>query len=200
MSVYTDRKNFFRMLSVLNKQVRHNHADENNEGIKRKSFIQIDNPEELTAAVLNQAHIPMVVHADFEGKPVDKNGSIRIRNINELLFLDKPQTLATDVTVTAANDRAYNRSFSVMMEFISWMYETYEETGQCGPFKDIDVSLFSWRKQDYILDGYVGWILNFPDEVSAKEITEFDDSKWYGTLSTEELENLLTEDGETILS
>lgn len=200
MSVYTDRKNFFKLLSQKHYMVKHDAIEPDSGGMKRKSFIAIDNPEELAAAVINQGHFPMVVHTGFEGKPVDKNGSIRIRNINELLFLDKPQTTELDITVTSANDAAFNRSFAVMMDFISYMYETYEEYGACGPFKDIDLSLFNWRVQEYIEDGIVGWVLSFIDEVSANDILSFNPAKWIEGLLTEDGNPILTEDGNDVLT
>jgi hypothetical protein len=178
MSVYTNRKNFFKERSEQHYLVKHNHVIPDSGGMKRKSFIVIDNPEELAAATINQGHFPMVVHNGFEGKPLDKNGSLRIRNVNELIFLDKPLTSADNVTKSSANDAAYNRSFEVMMDFIAWMYEQYEETGSCGPFKELDINQFNWRIQDYISDGFVGWVLTFSDEVKATDIIVFDEDKW----------------------
>jgi hypothetical protein len=198
MSVYTDRKEFFKMLSTIHYQVKYNQVIPDSEGMKRKSFMVIDNAEELPAAMMNQIHFPCVAHVDFSGKPVDKNGSIRVKNNNELLFLDKPLTTALNVTTTSANDAAFDRSFAVMMDFISWMYEKYEETGNCGPFKNIDLNLFNWRKQDYIQDGCVGWILTFSDEVSAADIIVYDAGKWNEGLITEEGDNIQTEDEENI--
>lgn len=200
MSVYTERKNFFKLLSQKHYLVKHDAVIPDSDGLKRKSFIAIDNPEELAAATINQGHFPMVVHSGFEGKPVDKNGSIRIRNTNELIFLDKPQATPLDVTTTSANDAAFNRSFEVMMDFISYMYETYEEYGACGPFKMIDVSLFNWRVQEYIEDGMVGWVLSFIDEVNASDILNFDSSKWIEGLLTEDGNPILTEDGNDLLT
>lgn len=177
MSIYTDRKDFFKEMAMSHYLVQHDAAIPDTT-INRKSFIVIDNPDELPAAVINQMHFPAVVHFDFSGKPVDKNGSIRIRNNNELLFLDKP--LKTDVIITEdkARDAAFNRSFSVMMDFIAFMNNEFEDHGSCGPFKDFDLNLCAWQKQDDLLDGLVGWKLLFSDEVNATSILEFDENKW----------------------
>lgn len=198
MSVYTDRKNFFKQRSEQHYLVKHNHVIPDSDGLKRKSFMAIDNDEELPAATINQGHFPMVVHVGFEGRPVSKDGSIRIRNVNELMFLDKPLTTAENVTTTSANDAAYNRSFSVMMDFLSWMYEEYEETGGCGPFKEFDIALCNWRMLDYVQDGFVGWSLVFSDDVKATDILVFDESKWLEPLTTEDGQNITTEEGNNI--
>jgi hypothetical protein len=192
MSLYTERKNFFKMLASRHYLVKHGVTIA--PGIRRKSFMDVSNDEELAASVMNDIHTPVVVHVDFNGKPVDKNGSIRVKNNNTLLFLDK----AEDSTVTSSNDAAYARAFGVMMDFISFMYEEFEENGSCGPFKDIDLNLFSWTMEDKISDGLVGWRLSFSDEVNASAITNFDSNKWLNVIVTEEGTQIMTEGGESI--
>lgn len=196
MSLYTDRKNFFKQLSANHYLVRYGQMDD---GIVRKSFINIDNEEELAAAVINQAHFPMVVHVDFQGRPVDKSGSVRVQIINELMFLDKPIQDADMPTVDLANNAARNRSFDVMIDFISWMNEEYEENGSCGPFKDINLNTFKWRMQDYISDGLLGWVLEFTDEVSAAQLLAFDENKWDEVILNENGEAILAEDNNEII-
>jgi hypothetical protein len=196
MSLYSERKNLFLQLSAKHYLVMHGLLMDG--GIRRKSFLQIANEEEISAAVMNHIHMPAVVHVDFNGKPVDKNGSVRVRNNNVLMFLDKPVMSADNVSTTAANDAAYNRAFGVMMDFISFIWNEFEENGSCGPFKDIDLNLFSWTMEESVSDGLVGWRLSFADEVKATDITDFDEGKWLNVIVTEDGTEIITENGNNI--
>jgi len=178
MSLFTDRKDFFKLLATIHYEVRHDELIAGGNGMKRKSFIHIDNPEEITAAVMNQLHVPCVAHINFEGKPINRKDSIRVRIANELLFLDKVATTTLLPTKEKAYAAALERSFNVMMDFISYMHNEYEEKERCGPFEDIDLNLFSWRMQDDYSDGFVGWTLTWADEVKATDLLGFDENKW----------------------
>lgn len=173
MSYYKLRSDFFEMLSGINKKVAHGRADVATGDIRR-SFFRLNNSEEALEAVVDRMHLPCVIHADYNVRPLLKDDDERVQITNELIFLAKPQTTAaTDIEL------AYELAENTLQEFIQWMLNSYEEDGSCGPFKMIDLSMFSWNPVGPVMQGLYGFSLAMREEQRATELTNFNANNWY---------------------
>ncbi|MBV9989385.1 MAG: hypothetical protein JO301_17025 [Chitinophagaceae bacterium] len=169
------RRDFFEDLASQNKLVAHGQPVAEGSDELRVSFISVEDPEGLPAAVETGIHFPCVVILDLKGKLNDKGGSIRRQWNNVLWFLHKDNTGATE---NQKKQTAYDTAETVMNQFISKMQNLLEEDGSCGPFKDLHLESFFFEMTGRVSDGLYGWRLSFSDENAARDITIFDSSKW----------------------
>lgn len=177
--IYTNAKNYYKAVAQEHYLVRHERANSEEDATLRNSFIDNDNDEGLTASVINKAHFPMVVHAGFGGKPVDKNGSVRVKVTSVLWFVSQKN----GETESAAKHNGMQESFNVMMDFLSRMYNDFEDNGSCGPFKDFDLGQCYWTELEDISDNLCGWQLTVAHEVQATALLEYDEEKWLTPLN-----------------
>ena len=172
MSYYIARSDFFKMLCETNKKVAHGTIDTNT-GDVRNSFFRLNNNEEAIAQALNGMHLPAVIHSEYSVRPVLKGEDERVQITNELVFLCKP----TDTTADAIQ-QAYNMAETVLEEFVQWMLNAYEEDGSCGPFKMIDLSMFSWDPIGPFMNDFYGFALTIREEQRATALTNFNPNNW----------------------
>jgi len=179
MGIFRTRIDYFENLCYLNKQVKHNRqdVDTDNNIITRRSFISIDDPDQLDSAVSNLMSLPAVVQLSFSGKLVDKNGSVRRVLSHSLYFLCKVQN--ADVSISPdERANAYDTAESIMNDFIARMYSDYEENGMCGPFMNIDFDAFNFSLAGPVADNFFGWKLSFIEEASGRDLLTSDPTKW----------------------
>jgi hypothetical protein len=172
MGIFKDRSDYFKGLANMNKLVAH---DREINGEVRKSFHRINDEEELTAACINWAHFPCIVHTGFSGRYTPQANAVPKRKLsNGLWILDKA------VSPMDLNSRAdaIDRSFQVMEEVISKMINEYNTTGRCSNFDDIDLGRFSFNLIGPINATLFGLELNWEDDVFADSVTIFDATKW----------------------
>ncbi len=166
--ILTDKAAYLKSLAEKNKAIAHNDAT-------HQAFITIEEEEALGAAISKGLHFPCLVMVDATGRLSDKGGRIRTVWQNSVYFLARVNTHATELQNKQA---AYEAAETIMREFISFFYNEIEEEGSCGPFADIDLNTFRWRKTGKVSDNAYGFALTFSDEYKATDITNFDESKW----------------------
>lgn len=171
MGQFSDRQDFFKTLCIQHKIVHHDYNG-------RRSFITINDEEELGSAVTNKLDLPCVVQLAYSGSLVDKGGSIRRVIYNSLWFLDKGSMSENEPFATVVNKLAYDRAELVMNDFIAYMLAEFETNFNCGVFLELDLERFSWTMAGPILDNLYGWKLTWSDEVDASDITNFDITSW----------------------
>jgi hypothetical protein len=177
--IYTTAKTYYKTVAQEHYLVRHERANSEEDATLRNSFVDNDNDEGLSANVINNGHFPMVVHAGFSGKPIDKNGSIRVKVNSVLWFLSHK----TGSTALEAKHSAMEESFGVMMDYLSRMNNDFEENGSCGPFKDFDLNLCNWRELPDLSDGLCGWELMITHEVAASALLDYNEENWLTPLN-----------------
>ena len=174
MSSYTDKISYFDQLSQKNKAVAHKQPIAVGSTDLRKSFISVEEEEGLAAAMETGIYFPCVVIVKLSGTIIDKDYSFRKKWSNNFYFLDKQQ--ADDEETK--KKLAYDATEKVMNQFISKMWNDYEEDGNCGPFNYLELNGINFSQTGRISDGLYGWRLSFPDEQNATDITNYDATKW----------------------
>jgi hypothetical protein len=171
MGIFKDRSDFFKTRAIKSKKIAHTVEVD---GEVRNTFLRLNDEEELQSAFVNYAHSPCMVHFGFDGRYSSNIGAVAKRRLsNDVLILSKG--LATDMD---SIENAYDESFEILEELLSWMNNEYEINGSCGPFSSFDLSRCSFVRYS-INSNWFGWLLSFEDEVYAKEVTRFDASKWF---------------------
>jgi len=172
MSYYIARHEFYQMLCENNKKVAHGTTDPGSGDI-RNSFFGLNNNEEAMAGAVDRMHLPAVVHSEYSVRPVLKDDDERVMITDELLFLCKPAD-----TTAVAMKLAYALAETVLEEFVQWMLNAYEKDGSCGPFKMIDLSMFSWDMVGPIMNDFYGFALTIREEQRATALTNFNPNNW----------------------
>ena len=173
MSYYEGRSEFYKTLSEDNKKVAHGHVDDAT-GDTRCSFFRMNDNDESLAGNVQMMHSPAVIHASYTARPILKDDSERVLITDELLFLVKPESGSADEI-----EGAYILAETVLQEFIQWMLNAYEEDGNCGPFMEIDLNMFSWEPEGPMLQDFYGMRLTIREEQKASQLTNFNASNWF---------------------
>lgn len=169
MGQFKIRSDYFKTLCIDNKLVAHTAVVD---GEQRNSFFRMNDEEELSAACVNWAHFPCVVHFGHYGRYGGKAPKRKQTNI--IYFLDKCDPAGMD-----SIENAYDRSFDLMEQFIGRMYKEFSDDGSCSVFGNLDLARFSYAPVGPINATLVGWALQFEDEVYADGVTNYDPDKWY---------------------
>ncbi|MGN6293759.1 MAG: hypothetical protein ACTHMV_13530 [Chitinophagaceae bacterium] len=174
MGVFKNKSQYLMSLAIANRLIAHD-APAPDTGGKRESFFRMNDEEELMAGCVNWAHFPCMVFAGFSGRFTSNDRSVSKRLVTtELFFLHK-----ADPTNMNDIETAYDISFDVMQQLISRMFNDFEENGSCSPFDNLDLSRFNFSPVGPIGPGLYGWQLLFSDEKFAKDILDYDASKWF---------------------
>lgn len=168
MSFFKIRSDYFKALAKQHKLVAH---EVNN----RYSYHRMNDSEEFVAAGVSNLGSPCVVHLDCVGKLTgDSNAEPKLKVTHQLLFLSKTDTpMKLDMV-----ESAYDQSYQVMMDFISRMYYELNTEGACGPFKELDLSRFSFTPCGPVGQSFYGWELLMEEEQDGDDFTNYDESKW----------------------
>jgi hypothetical protein len=171
MGQFKEKSDYFKSLCVSNKLVAHT---VNQDGEVRNSYFRMNDEDELVAACVNWAHFPCVVHFSFYGRYRGQALIAKRQQTSILYFLDK-----ADASDMDSIENAYDLAFEVMEQFISKMNNEFLEDGSCSPFRNLDLSRFSYSAVGPINATLFGWMLQFEDEASAEDVTNYDETKWY---------------------
>lgn len=172
MGFFKDRSDYFKNLSHNNKTVAH---DRLVDGEQRTSFFRMNDEEELTAACVNWAHFPCVVHFGFNGRYTSESAGVpKRRHNNSLLFLQKADQMDMN-----SIEAAYDTALEIMEQFISSMYNEFVQKGYCSNFDNLDLGRFNFTPYGPLNATLYGWELVFEDDRFANDITQFDPSNWF---------------------
>lgn len=143
-------------------------------GKVRKSFHRMNDWEEFSAGVANFAFFPCVVHVSCTGRYTTDAGMVPKRKLlQQLVFLNKIESPQNVDQIEAA----YDLSFEIMEDFLSWLYAETQNTGKCGPITGFDPSRVSFTpvKVDAL---FYGWSVAFEEEQFLSKLARKDDAKW----------------------
>jgi hypothetical protein len=167
MSNYLIRQNLLKQIATNHPAILHDEVMTS--GKKRKAFFK--NEADLTATNINGLKNvsgtniigPCALFKSFSGRIVNKDGDVRVRNINEWWFLDRIRINNSNPSITTTQEDVYDRTEQIVLDVINLLIENYEDEGGCGWFKALDLNSFQWVKQT-AGDQFYGWSLVFMDE------------------------------------
>lgn len=171
MGIFKARSDFFKTRAIKNKKLAHTVVVD---GEERNSFHRLNDLEELQAACVNFAHFPSMVHFGLDGRYTgDRNAVPKRRLNNEFLILQKVDHPSQLDQV----ENAYDSTFEIAEEVLSWMYNETLTKNYCGPFHNFDLASVSFVRFT-VNDNLFGWLISFEDDVYADSIIQFDPTKW----------------------
>ncbi len=165
MSNYIIRQNLLKLLAKNHPDIRHELPV--NGGL-RKSFFKHESDLTATNIAGTTYTGPSAIFKHFSGRLIDRDGSLRVRNLNEWLFLDRIAIRNTSPSITETKEDVYDRMLQVTMDIVDMLIADWEENQGCGWFKDLDLSSFHWEEEGPIADNYYGWKLTFQDETKRQ--------------------------------
>jgi len=172
MGFFNDRTNYFKSIAHLNKLIAHNQEVE---GVTRASFFGMNDEDEVLAACVNWGHFPCMVQFDFSGRYTSNiTGEPKRKISNAIWILDKA-TVTNMASIQAAKDR----SFEVIEQVISAMWDDFKEQGFCGNLQYVDLAQFNFLPIGIVGSSLYGWQLNFGDDTQATAVTTKDPEQWY---------------------
>lgn len=164
MGFYKQREDYFRGLAAAHPQVQHHQPAGFDDATPRESFFRINEQDELEAACKNWAHFPCIVQLDISGSDVNRDGLIRQRNVNTLLFLQKLELDPANPVEADAITNAYDIAFDVMQDFKTSIADEFEENDSCGVFGYMEPAFGTWQRYGPVGDELYGWLFSFTDE------------------------------------
>jgi hypothetical protein len=171
MGIFKDRSDFFKTRAIKNKKIAHTAVVD---GEERNAFHRLNDEEELQAACVNYAHFPCMVHFGLDARYTgDRNAVPKRKIVNELLILQK----VDHPTGLDQVEDAYDLTYEIVEELLSWIYNETINHGYCAPFHNFDLARVSVIRQ-IVNNNLFGWLLSFEDDVYADSVTQFDATKW----------------------
>ena len=156
---YLDTETYLRGLAQNHPLIMHNQPVSNTDATLRYSFFRINNLEELNAATRTLIHDTCMVWVSFDGKDLNKGGSIKQLNRTMLLFLNILTLDPADLNKATAISKCFDTSYSVMQDIKKSIYDAAQEDPCESPFKNIYPA--RWEQDGPIGDNLYGWILEF---------------------------------------
>jgi hypothetical protein len=175
MAKYNDILNYFKTLAQSNNNIAHGVQVD---GVARVSFFTVDDIESLQAAQEVGIHLPCLVMIDLRGKLIDRDGDIKKQWFHELYFLNKINSSIAEIT---AKNNCYRLTETIMNQFISKIWNDFEEDGNCATLIGLDLSSFVYNMIGEVGDGLFGWKLTFNNQTKAADILEYDEDNWTST-------------------
>ena len=173
MSFYRVRSAYFKMICGVCKLFSHGRVDPAS-GDVRNTFFRLNNEAEALAAQVNSMHFPALVHLDYAVKPFLKDDDERLAISNAFWVLSRPADASAD-----ALEDAFSEAEEGLIQLIAYMLNQYEESGSCGPFKLIDISMFSWQQTGPEMDGLYGYELHMREEQRPTALLNFNPENYY---------------------
>ena len=183
MSSFLDRSNYLKKVAGYNKKIANGLTID---GGVRKSFFRVNDEEELLSACINWGHFPCLVHIGHVGVfRDDKIGTPKNVLGTHLYFLSRLD-LVTYPEKDNAIEMAYDESFGVMLEFLSFMKEDQEEHGAEGYLYDFNLGGAKYDMLSGIIGSLYGWYLVLEDKTPESGLI-FNSDKWYKGVNDETL-------------
>jgi len=161
-----------RTLAAANNLVAHGRPSGDPEHPLRDTFFRHNHLLELEAGTVSGIHFPYVVCGPLDGMPVGVQPAMRKKIMATMLFMDHPGSLDVD-----ALEQVQQRTYEVMMQFVSRYLHDYETLGSCGPFAKIDPTKMLFQEVGPTAQADYGWKLRLEFLEPAPEFS-FDPSKW----------------------
>lgn len=183
MGTFLVRSEYLKKVASYNKAIANNVEVD---GEIRNSYHRLNDEEELLSAANNWGHFPCMVHIGYNGKFGDNQTETpKNRLYTHLYFLD---ILDNDTFENKADaiESAYDKSFEVMMECLSFMREDREVNGVTSNFYNFDLNNASYDRLSTINGKLYGWYLIFFDSKPESSL-RFNPSKFYKGVNDETL-------------
>ena len=176
MSSFLDRSNYLKKVANYSKAIAHNR---NVDGTgARNSFHRINDEEELLSACINWGHFPCLVHIGHDGRFNDNEGETPKNIIStHLYFLD---ALNMDAYPNKADaiEVAYDRAYSTMIQYLSFMKEDREVNGAEGYLYKFNLAGAKYDMLSGINGKLYGWYLVLIDGKPEAEL-KFNAANFY---------------------
>lgn len=174
MQSYSALSDYFADLCSKIKLFSHGRPDPAT-GKIRKTFFRMNQFEEAIAGQVSGMHFPCLIHESYGVKGMLKDSAERLNIGISLWVLTKPSGSTADAIA-----EAYSVTETALQQIIRYMLNEYEETEACGPFQNIDISMFSWQAiEGPELNGLYGWELYIRAEQKATAITTYNANDYH---------------------
>ena len=178
MSNYKARSDYFKMIAHKSKLIAHGQPVADGSEKLRKSFQRVNDEDELTAACVNWAHFPCIVHEGHDKLFKEVGEGITHRtNANHLSFFAKLDTKNYPALADAI-ENAYDIADKAMSQFLSYMREDLEANGACGTLFLFDLNRATAQQIGPYNAVLYGWQLTFYDTQKAWELC-YKNDEWF---------------------
>ena len=161
-----------RELARRNKLSAHDHYKKGQSGPKRVSFSRNNDFEEAIQQSVINLDSPYVVCGPLAGRPSGKLPMLRKIVKAKMYFLSPVSTSLENLELVQ------ELTFTLMTDFISAYIYDYEETGSCGPFRNLDPNSMFWVETGPRQFNSYGWELSIEFSLSANDLV-YNSSKWF---------------------
>jgi hypothetical protein len=180
MSIYTDRKNYFKALAETDPSIRHGKFDViDGENKLRVSFIpQAIDKDSQGANYANGMSFPAAVFSDFSLRFNDRSSVLMERATNSVRILGKLNDQDAEKTLEQKIEQTLSDTLDIAKKWVNRVFNDVNEN-VCTGIRGIDVSSINILEIPAQLDGTVyGWEITFTDEHVAKDILQYDAAYW----------------------